>query len=73
MGIGASELVAAASAEGIRFLCIGGQRMRMVTHHQVSAEGVERALEVIARLLAEPEAATSSGAAVAASYAGGSK
>jgi len=73
MGIGASELVAAASAEGIRFLCIGGQRMRMVTHHQVSAEGVERALEVIARLLAEPEAATSSGAPVAASYAGGSK
>ena len=71
-GIGAPELVAAASAEGIRFLCIGGQRMRMVTHHQVSAEGVERALQVIARLVAEPEAAAAATLG-AASYAGGSK
>lgn len=71
LGIGAPAIVAAAAAEGVRFLCIGGQRMRCVTHHQVSAEGVERALEVVGRILAEPE--RYGGVAAAASYAGGSK
>ena len=29
--------------------------MRCVTHHQVTAEGVERALEVIGKVLASPD------------------
>ena len=55
LGIGAAAIVAAAAAEGVRFLCIGGQRMRMVTHHQVSFEGVERALDVLNEILAQPD------------------
>ena len=70
LGISAPAIVAAAAAEGIRFLCIGGQRMRCVTHHQVSAEGVERALDVIGRVLADPERYGGVAAAAAASYAG---
>ena len=72
LGVGAPAIVAAAAAKGIRFLCIGGQRMRCVTHHQVSAEGVERALDVIGRVVAEPERYGGRvAAAPAASYAGG--
>ena len=68
MGLEASEIVSAAAAEGVRFLCIGGQRMRCVTHHQVTADGVARALEIIAAILAEPEKHVCR--AAGASYAG---
>jgi threonine aldolase len=71
-GLAAAELVAAAEAHGVRFLCIGGQRMRMVLHHQVGADEVERALAVINDVLSDPERARN-GAAGSAAYAGGQK
>ena len=69
LGISASAIVAAAEAQGVRFLCIGGTRMRMVTHHQVSAEGVDRALEVIQGIVAQPDRHVDGAAAAAATYA----
>lgn len=48
--IAGAELVRKAAAQGV--LCTGGQRLRLVTHLQVDAGGVERALAVLRRLLA---------------------
>ena len=70
----ADTIVAAAEAVGVRFLCVGGGRMRMVTHHQVSTDGVERALRVIEEAVADPEATLREASGErAAAYAGGSK
>ena len=71
LGISASAIVAAAEASGIRFLCIGGSRMRMVTHHQISGEAVERALEVIQGIIKQPGQHMGAASAGAASYAAG--
>ena len=54
----AAALVKACDHEGLRFLVVPGSnpnRMRMVCHHQVTGEGVERALEVIGKACAEPD------------------
>ena len=77
----AAELVTACAREGVRFLALPGStpnRMRMVCHHQVSRESVERALEVIRRACEEPGsvtqlAAQQPAAALAISYAGGDR
>ena len=69
----AAELVAACAREGVRFLVVPGSnpnRMRMVCHHQVTAEGVSRAIEVIEKACAEPDWVTAVDGAKAASYAG---
>lgn len=75
LGFAAKELVAACATEGVRFLVVPGadpNRMRMVCHHQVTADGVERALEVIGKACAQPDwvAAAAAGGGKAASYAG---
>ena len=52
----AEALVARCAAEGVRFLVVPGadpNRMRMVTHHQVNDDGVERALAVISGACAD--------------------
>ena len=67
-GVHAAELVSRADDQGIRLLTIGGERMRIVTHHQVSAEGVERALDVFKAILAEgPKGEGKAGASYGAS------
>jgi hypothetical protein len=78
-GFSAAELVSTCASEGVRFLVVPGasvNRMRMVTHHQVAAEDVERALEVITRACEQPDwvvatAAAPAAAATATAYAGG--
>jgi len=72
----ATELVSACAAEGVRFLVVPGSdpnRMRMVCHHQVNAEGVELALEIIGKACAEPDWVMKAPASAAASYAGGGR
>jgi len=72
----AAQLVGACAAEGVRFLVVPGadpNRMRMVTHHQVSDEGVQRALDVIERACADPDWVNSgakAGSLSGVSYAG---
>ena len=71
-GLTAAQTVAAAEQAGVRFLCIGGQRMRCVIHHQVTTEGVQRALQVLKDILAQPERHGGAQAtAEAAGYAAG--
>ena len=41
----------------MRFLKISGERMRMVTHHQVDDVGVDRAVAALADALRDPERA----------------
>ena len=74
-GLSSTELVTAARAKGVQFLEIGGGRMRIVTHHQVSGEGVERAIEVIQQILDNPDEAQAAAVAPAkaVSYAGGDR
>ena len=79
-GFTAKDLVAACATEGVRFLVVPGadpNRMRMVCHHQVTADDVARTLEVIGKACAEPDwVADLAGAAkssAATSYAGGRK
>jgi threonine aldolase len=70
----AAELVAACAREGVRFLVVPGSdpnRMRMVCHHQVSAEGVERTIDVISKACAQPDWVKAADGSKAASYAGG--
>jgi len=43
-GVDADGLVAAMAEQGVRFFAIGGERVRLVTHREVSAEDVEIAL-----------------------------
>ena len=54
-GFTARELVDRCGERGVRFLVVPGfdARMRMVTHHQVSDEGVERVLAVIGEVVGE--------------------
>jgi len=74
-GFTAAELVAACAREGIRFLVVPGSnpnRMRMVCHHQVTADGVARAIEVITKACEQPDWVTAGKATgVTTSYAGG--
>jgi threonine aldolase len=51
---------AALDARGVRLLAIGGPRLRAVTHYEVTAAGVERAIDAAAAVL-EAEAGTRSG------------
>lgn len=53
-GLTAAQLVAYGETQGVRFLRVKGERMRMVTHHQVSGEGVARALEVLQAAFDDP-------------------
>jgi len=48
----APELARRLGEQGIRCLPVGPDRIRMVTHKDVSRAGIERALEVLTRLLA---------------------
>jgi threonine aldolase len=50
-GIAPEALVAAAKNRGVRLSGVGGTRMRMVTHLDVSREDCERALEALAAIL----------------------
>ncbi len=45
------QLVAAVAARGVRVLAIGGPRLRAVTHYEVSAGDVERAIGAFAAVL----------------------
>mmetsp|Transcript_67417 Transcript_67417/g.132187 ORF Transcript_67417/g.132187 Transcript_67417/m.132187 type:complete len:394 (+) Transcript_67417:63-1244(+) len=54
-GLHADDLVNAAAEDGVRFLKISGERMRMVLHHQVDDTGVERAVASLTRAIADPE------------------
>ena len=76
-GLDADELVAAAQAQGVRFLKISGDRMRMVLHHQVDDEGLARAIGAIQSALADPirarEQITNGRPGSGGSYAGGPK
>jgi threonine aldolase len=47
----AERLVALAEAEGVKFRSFGGGMMRLVTHKDVSREGILYAIEVIARCM----------------------
>lgn len=47
----AAELAAACRAQGVAFNALGPRTVRLVTHHQVTDEGIERALEVIGAAL----------------------
>jgi len=49
--IGVDGLVERMAAEGVRFFGVGGNRFRLVTHWEVSADDVERALAAFRRLL----------------------
>ncbi len=42
----------AINANGVQVLPIGGPRLRAVTHYQVTAEGIERALATAGNVLA---------------------
>ena len=54
----------------MRFLKISGERMRMVTHHQVDDAGVDRAVAALAEALRDPERAVAEAdGSVAAGYA----
>lgn len=71
----AAELVAACAREGVRFLVVPGSdpnRMRMVCHHQVTSDGVQKALEVIKKACEQPDsvAQAQQPATAATSYAG---
>lgn len=44
-------LVAAVAERGVRVLAIGGRRLRAVTHYEVSADDVERAIAVFGAVL----------------------
>lgn len=46
-------LVAAVAERGVRVLAIGGRRLRAVTHYEVSADDVERAIAVFEAVLRE--------------------
>jgi threonine aldolase len=50
-GINAAALAAAAASEGLRFLVIGPSRLRFVTHLDLPDGAVDRALEVVGRVL----------------------
>uniref|UniRef100_A0A7S2WGP9 Aromatic amino acid beta-eliminating lyase/threonine aldolase domain-containing protein n=1 Tax=Rhizochromulina marina TaxID=1034831 RepID=A0A7S2WGP9_9STRA len=77
LGISAPTLVQACQAQGVRFLGVGGSRLRMVTHHQVDSAGVDRTLDVVQEILQDPEAAAAQVASSAVgsptNYGGGSK
>jgi len=47
----AMRLVALAEAEGVRFRSFGGGMMRLVTHKDVSREGIHYAIDVISRCM----------------------
>jgi len=50
-GIAAAAVVEAAAAEGLRCLATGPHRLRFVTHLDLPADAVERALAILARVL----------------------
>ena len=49
----AQKLVAQLSGRGIRLLCVGPSRLRMVTHYGISAEDVDLALAALAEVMAD--------------------
>jgi threonine aldolase len=51
-GIAPAALVEAAKARGVLLSAVGGTRMRLVTHMDVSRMDCERALEALASVLA---------------------
>jgi len=73
----AAQLVAKLATAGVRFLVVPGSdpnRMRMVCHHQVTAEGVAYTLAMLRKACAEPDwvtAAVDDIGKAQTSYAGG--
>jgi threonine aldolase len=51
-GLETNALVEAAAAQGLRFLAIGPARLRFVTHLDLPPDAVERALDILDRVLA---------------------
>jgi threonine aldolase len=49
--IDAAALVAAAAAEGLRFLAMGATRLRFVTHLDLADHAIEQALSIIETIL----------------------
>jgi threonine aldolase len=50
-GLSAEDLAAALLKEGVRMLAAGPRTLRAVTHFEVTAEGIDYALEVAARVM----------------------
>ena len=54
-GVTALDLASALSAQGVQVISTGAYRLRAVTHNDISAEDVERALDVMTEVLALEE------------------
>jgi threonine aldolase len=50
--VSADRLIGASGAEGVRFLEIGPNRFRMVTHYGIDAKDIVRTIEVMRRIVA---------------------
>jgi len=48
----AQKLVAELSERGIKLLCVGPSRLRMVTHYGISSEDIDLALAGLAEIMA---------------------